>query len=140
MVYFLFIEGLTPAEFCMKLLVTIKSEMESVRLSCVPETSLIIFIKSWSWINDWINEWNLHSYSNFHLHRTARKLESKKKNQLSFQIKNSIFAKQWVVTDIYYLLFQEGEDKNSAERIWLRECPIKEWGLLFLILEWKTAC
>lgn len=51
-VCFFFMEGLAPAEFCMKLLVTIKSEMESVSLSSIPETSLIMFIKSWSWISD----------------------------------------------------------------------------------------
>lgn len=96
---FLSIEGFAPAEFFMKLLVAIKFQMESVSLSAVPETSLIIFIKSWSWISDWINEWNLHSYGNFHLHRTERKLGSGKK---SFQIKNSTFAKQWEVADIYY--------------------------------------
>jgi len=49
---FLFTEGLTPEEFCMKLIVIIKSEMESVSFSSVPETSIIILIKSWSWIND----------------------------------------------------------------------------------------
>lgn len=47
-VYFLFIEGSSPLEFYMKLLVTIKFEMESVNLSSAPEISLTIFIKSWT--------------------------------------------------------------------------------------------
>lgn len=115
---FLSIEGFTPAEFFMKLLVTIKSQMESVSLCSVTETSFIIFIKSWSWINDWINEWNLHSYSNFHLQKTEGKLGSEKK---SFQIKNSTFAKHWEVTDIYYS--RRGKirtqwKQSDSENIW----------------------
>lgn len=91
------VEGFTPAEFFMKLLVTIKSQMESVSLSAVTETSLIIFIKSLSWINDWINEWNLHSYSNFHLHRREGNLENEKKNPFKLKIVPLLSSERWLL-------------------------------------------
>lgn len=101
-VCFFFIEGLTPAEFCIKFLATIKSEMESDSFSSVPEMSLIL-IKSWSWIDDWINEWNLHSYGNFHLRRTAIKLESlKKKSLFKLKIASLLSSEWWLIFIIYH--------------------------------------